>query len=256
MKMHSMTRKGFLGCAALALTAVLSQGRGLAQVPATLIPPPGNVEIVRGYGVGVQIYHSAPSATDPTKFVWNFFAPEAALFNEEGKEIIHHFAGPSWQSRNGSLVVGALFAAPITPDRTAVPWLLLSGASHAGHGLLSKVTFIQRLDTVGGIAPATPPSQAGLEARVPYTATYVFFNKEKSEERSSVSTVASLRIVADGGSGRRVNHAYALYSVRRLGAPVARGAFFLRRNIKSCGWIVHGLFTHQPVCKSSVRVAC
>jgi hypothetical protein len=176
MKMNWATLKGFWGCAAaLILTCMLSEGRGLAdEVPGKLIPPRGNVEIARGYGVGVQIYHSAPSPTDPTQFVWQFFAPEATLF-DDGRPIIHHFGGPSWQANDGSLVVGALFASVPSPRPNAVAWLLLTGASHAGHGLLSEVSFIQRLDTIGGAAPSTPPTQAGLEVRVPYTATYVFF---------------------------------------------------------------------------------
>jgi hypothetical protein len=175
MKLHLTLRKGFGGyAAALVLTCiVLSAGRASAQLPN---PPTGNKEIFRAYGVGVQIYHSAPSATDPTKFVWKFFAPEATLFNGGGKAMIHHFGGPSWQSlQDGSLVVGALFDSAPSPDPTAIAWLLLTGASHTGHGMLSEVTFIQRINTTGGLAPATLPTQLGQEARVPYTATYVFF---------------------------------------------------------------------------------
>jgi len=181
MKTQSITQKGFCGyAAALVLTCtllLLSEGRALAQaaVPAELVPPPGNVEVVRAHGVGVQIYRSVPSASDPTKLIWKFVAPEATLFNGGGKEIARHFAGPSWKSNNGSLVVGALFKSVPSPDPNAIPWLLVNGVNHDGHGMFNEVTFIQRLNTTGGKAPAALPSQAGLVARVPYTATYVFF---------------------------------------------------------------------------------
>lgn len=187
MKTQTTTLKGFLGfVAALVLMCTyLSEGRGLADVPPKLVPPEGNVEIVRALGVGVQIYHSAPSATDPTKFIWKFFAPEATLFNGGGKALIHHFGGPSWQSnQDGSLVVGTLFDKVPSPDPGNIDWLLLTGASQ-GHGMLGEVSFIQRLDTVGGIAPATLPTGLGQEAKVPYTATYVFFAKEESVSLSA-----------------------------------------------------------------------
>ncbi len=187
MRTQSIRLNGFWRyAAALGLAGtLLCEGRGLAQVPAALIPPQGNVEVVRAYGVGVQIYHSAPSATSPTGFVWKFFAPEATLYNGGGKEIARHFAGPSWQSNNGSLVVGAVFANVPSPDPDAIPWLLVTGVSHAGHGMFSEVTFIQRLNTTGGKAPSTLPIALGQEARAPYTATYVFFERMDSSSASA-----------------------------------------------------------------------
>jgi hypothetical protein len=186
MKTHLTTLKGFWAYVAALVTicSLMSEGRGLAQDTATLQPPPGNVEIVRAYGVGVQIYHSAPSATDPTKFVWKFFAPEATLFNNAGNAFIHHFGGPSWETDNGSLVVGALVDAEPSANPNSIAQLLLSGASHSGNGLLSRVTFIQRLDTSGGVAPATLPTALGQEVQVPYTATYVFFNSSHGDSSS------------------------------------------------------------------------
>ena len=186
MRMQLTALKGLWAyVAGLVLTCTLmSGGRASADIPGKLVPPVGSVEVTRGYGVGVQIYHSAPDATDPTKFVWKFFAPEATLFNNAGNAFIHHFGGPSWETDNGSLVVGALVDAEPSANPNSIAQLLLSGASHSGNGLLSRVTFIQRLDTSGGVAPATLPTALGQEVQVPYTATYVFFNSSHGDSSS------------------------------------------------------------------------
>ena len=59
----------------------------------------------------------------------------------------------------------------------AIPWLLLAAKSVGSAGSFSKVTSIQRVSTVGGVAPAAGCSQAaaGTPARINYTADYYFF---------------------------------------------------------------------------------
>jgi hypothetical protein len=63
------------------------------------------------------------------------------------------------------------------PDPSAIPWLLLGAKEHEGGGVFSTVTHVQRLDTVGGVAPAEgcDEAHAGEEAREPYEATYAFY---------------------------------------------------------------------------------
>ena len=147
----------------------------LAGIPATAQIPDVNVEALRAYGIGVQIDDSIPRADDPTKFVWTFKAPEATLYNYGGHVIGIHYAGPTWEAENGSKVVAARVASAPSPSANSIPWLLLKAVAHDWHGMFSDVTYIQRLYTVGGTAPADPPTEANLIARVPYTATYVFF---------------------------------------------------------------------------------
>lgn len=122
--------------------------------------------IFQAYGVGVQIYRWDGAA-------WKFVAPEAVLFDGEGV-VATHFAGPTWRSKSGSTVVGSL-ADFCTPDPDAIPWLLLSAKSTTGPGIFDGVTFIQRLYTVGGLAPGEPGDVVGDVARVPYSALYVFY---------------------------------------------------------------------------------
>jgi hypothetical protein len=107
---------------------------------------------------------------------WTFVAPQANLYNPNpGGELVGlHYKGPTWEwLDDGSTVVGAKLAA-VTVDKTAIPWLLLGAASHAGEGRMTRVSYVQRLDTVGGNAPAGSCSP-GATANVGYTATYYFY---------------------------------------------------------------------------------
>ncbi|MFL5618100.1 MAG: DUF3455 domain-containing protein, partial [Gemmatimonadaceae bacterium] len=65
-----------------------------------------------------------------------------------------------------------------TPDPTAIPWLSLGAVPNDGPGIFRRVTFIQRMHTVGGLAPPSPGRSTGEEVRVPYTAEYFFYRTE------------------------------------------------------------------------------
>jgi Protein of unknown function (DUF3455) len=152
------------------------------DVPAALQVPDGNKVHFHAYAVGVQIYSATVSPTDPTRFVWTFKAPEAVLFDADGNVVgIHYaFAGPTrpaWESQSGSRVVGARTIAPVTVTSSAIPWLILSAvpADTVGPGIFEGTTYIQRVNTTGGLAPATAPTELGQETRAPYTAEYYFF---------------------------------------------------------------------------------
>jgi len=144
------------------------------DVPAALQVPDGNKVSYHAFAVGVQIYVATPSITDPTTLVWTFRAPEAVLFDNDGDVVGIHYAGPTWESESGSKVVGARVSG-VTVDATAIPWLLLRAVSTEDPGVLERTTYIHRVNTVGGLAPTAAPTQAGQEARVPYTADYYFF---------------------------------------------------------------------------------
>ena len=117
--------------------------------------------------------------------VWTFAAPRANLYNDQGKLIITHFAGPTWQAMDGSSVVGRAEAS-VTPDPTAIPWVRLAAASTAAGpdgDRLVATTFIQRIRTTGGHTPPAADcnaATAGTVAEVPYTADYYFWKKTAS----------------------------------------------------------------------------
>lgn len=136
---------------------------------------PGNKVSLQVYAIGVQVY-TWNGAT------WSFKEPVANLYssrNFKGK-VGNHYAGPTWESNSGGKVVAARVPnTGCTPDATAIPWLLLETVSREGHGIFSKVTYIQRVNTTGGLAPTNAGSFIGEEARVPYTADYYFYRAEE-----------------------------------------------------------------------------
>jgi uncharacterized protein DUF3455 len=104
-------------------------------------------------------------------------APEAELFDVRGNRIGRHYGGPHWEAADGSKILGTVKERADAPAANAIPWLLLGAKSVGPQGSFSKVTSVQRVNTVGGVAPGTGCSQAaaGTPARVPYTADYYFF---------------------------------------------------------------------------------
>ena len=146
-------------------------------VPENLKVPAGQTLSLVSPATGVQIYECGAIKADPARFEWVFKAPEADLFDLSGKKIGKHYAGPTWESNDGSKVVGEVKARDDGPAATAIPWLLLAAKSTSGNGVFSRIQGIQRLYTVGGKAPVGGCSkpQLGKEARVPYKATYYFY---------------------------------------------------------------------------------
>jgi hypothetical protein len=176
--------KPFVGVIAKATCVALIAGMVSANaVTAPAVPEglkvPGTEELsIALQATGVQIYTCAAAKDDPARFDWTFKAPEANLFDSAGKKIGRHYAGPAWESDDGSKVIGELRAKDNGPDANAIPWLLLSAKSTSGNGVFGRTQSIQRLQTSGGKAPAEgcDQAQAGKEARVPYKATYYFYN--------------------------------------------------------------------------------
>jgi len=147
-----------------------------APIPDTLAAPLGQRLVLKARAVGYQIYECRASA-DPAKHEWTFKAPQADLYDAGGTRIATHYAGPTWESLDGSKVVGEVTARDDGPDAGAIPWLLLASKSNSGTGLFGSVKSIQRVYTVGGKAPAEvcDEAHAGQLARVPYRATYNFY---------------------------------------------------------------------------------
>jgi hypothetical protein len=134
--------------------------------------PAGSKLAFHAFAQGVQIYSWNGTS-------WSFVAPEATLFADSAGSdtVATHFAGPTWQGVDGSKVVGTSVLQRCTRDPNAIPWLLLRAASTDGPGIFRRLKFIQRVKTAGGNAPADAGSVIGEEARVPYTAEYLFWTR-------------------------------------------------------------------------------
>ena len=158
---------GTAGASSAAPAAVAgADNTGDDPVPVAIQVPPGNRLIAAMDAQGVQVYQCTAGA-------WTFLEPVAAL-RDEATTVIH-FRGPSWQSiRDGSLVEAKTVAS--SPVDGAIAQLLLQATRTRGTGIFGDVTFVQRLDTAGGVAPTTT-CRDGQTQGVPYTAEYRFFAK-------------------------------------------------------------------------------
>jgi hypothetical protein len=208
---------GLLGATLLLLAWALGTGsRAVAQkvtlptAPAAITPPPGNSVILVGHATGTQGYVCLPTSTGASWTV-NRSRPEATLFaraSGHDAQVATHFLSPitssnefapkplpfgsaTWQSSlDSSRVWGqTLHAIPAgsdasCPNKGSIGCLLLqsigSEKGPAGGTTMTRITFIQRLNTQGGSAPATGCAVAtdvGKQALVPYTADYYFFRQ-------------------------------------------------------------------------------
>jgi len=150
------------------------------EIPPQLQPPPNEHLLFKVHAKGDQIYACKEEAAN---FSWTLKAPDAQLFDKNGKPFGKHFAGPSWEANDGSRVTGKAIANAPSPNPDSVAWLLVKVLTHEGSGMLARVTTIQRLNTKGGKAPASgcDPAHVGHELRVPYTADYLFYAPSRSK---------------------------------------------------------------------------
>jgi len=157
-----------------------AQSTGTAiQVPDKLKPGANESLATIVHAKGAQIYECRAKKDQPGEYEWAFVAPEAELFDAAGNRIGRHYAGPSWESTDGSKIQGTPKERADAPAADAIPWLLLAAKPAGPEGAFSRVTSVQRLSTVGGVAPKGGCSQAaaGTAARINYTADYYFFTR-------------------------------------------------------------------------------
>ena len=174
-----------------------------SSVPANLQVPAGNTLFLAASAVGTQNYVCLP-VKNKNDVAWKFLGPQATLFVGEGasrQQVTTHFlstnpaegsvARPTWQhSLDTSKVWARAFASSADPAYVApgaIPWLLLEAVGTetepVGGGILAQTTFIQRLNTSGGAAPATgctDASEIGRVALVPYSTDYFFYRQSQN----------------------------------------------------------------------------
>jgi hypothetical protein len=149
------------------------------DVPDAIQVPAGNEVVLYTHASGSQIY-TCKAGTDG-KFGWALKAPDAELHDRKDKVIGQHSTGPSWKLKDGSEVTGKAVAHVDSLDGESIPWLLINVVSHAGNGLLSSVTAIQRVHTHGGKPPADgcDASHVDAESKSSYSADYYFYAPAK-----------------------------------------------------------------------------
>jgi len=201
----------FLAAALLfcAFATVSAQNITTPTTPDVITPPAGNTLYLVGHAIGTQGYVCLPTSTGASWTV-NASRPEATLFAKLlgfDVQIITHYlspdsnpneyapvplpvGSPTWQNSLDSSIVWAKALSPSVtagshescPNAGSIPCLLLQSVGSkkgpAGGKVMTLTTYVQRLNTQGGVAPATGCSVAtdvGKQALVPYTADYYFF---------------------------------------------------------------------------------
>ena len=149
----------------------------MMDVPEAVRVPAGSKSAMTAVGVGELTYECKAKAADAMAFEWVFVGPMAKLMDAQTqKEVGKYYGGPTWESMDGSKVTGKQVA--VAPGMAgSIPLQLVKAEPAMGTGAMSGVTYIQRLNTKGGVAPADPcgAATAGMKKNVPYQADYVFY---------------------------------------------------------------------------------
>jgi hypothetical protein len=183
------TLNGFLAASAvLGLTACAGQmaqsphamksmnGKPMA-VPATIQVPAGHKVAMETVGKGLITYECRAKKDMAGQYAWAFAGPDAQLMDSSGKQVGKYYGPPAtWEAMDGSKVTGKQLA--VAPGGEGnIPLQFVQANPAMGMGAMTGVTYIQRLNTQGGVAPATACGMANLGAKVTvnYQADYIFW---------------------------------------------------------------------------------
>jgi hypothetical protein len=147
------------------------------MVPEAIAVPPGSVLLFSSHARGMQIYECQNGQ-------WAFRAPRALLFDPQSHQptAIHYGGidrgltpGPWWESvDDGSRIRGGKAVSAPSPNPDSIPLLRLEVLERQGTGVFTPASYIQRLNTTGGVGP-TGACETGEQRRVVYTADYYFY---------------------------------------------------------------------------------
>lgn len=146
------------------------------SIPEQIRVPAGNKPVLSVHAKGDQIYQCS---VDNNKYAWKIQAPDARLYDAQGQIVGNHYAGPVWEYKEGSRIVGRIVNKIDIAPKSSISWLLVEVIGHKGNGLFSDVKYINRINTHGGLPPLSgcDANHLGSEKRVPYTADYIFYDK-------------------------------------------------------------------------------
>ncbi|MEO6016746.1 MAG: DUF3455 domain-containing protein [Polaromonas sp.] len=148
-----------------------------ANLPAAVQVPAGNKVSMETVGVGEITYQCSAKKDMPGQYEWVFVGPDAKLNDRNGKQVGKYYGPPAtWESMDGSKLTATQVA--VAPNATGnIPFQLVKGNPAMGSGAMTGVTYVQRVATMGGVAPAAPCTAANMGAKqtVKYQADYIFY---------------------------------------------------------------------------------
>jgi hypothetical protein len=145
-------------------------------LPEAVRAPAGARQTLWTVGRGELTYECREKKDMAGAFEWAFVGPVATLYGANDKAVGKYYAGPTWESNDGSKVTGKQVA--VSPAGAGnIPLQLVKADPAMGSGAMQGVAYIQRLNTKGGAAPATgcDAMAKGKRQVVGYAADYVFY---------------------------------------------------------------------------------
>ncbi|MFC7298802.1 DUF3455 domain-containing protein [Herminiimonas aquatilis] len=147
------------------------------SLPPTVQVPAGNSVAMQTVGAGDITYECRVKKDMAGQFEWVFVGPDAVLSDRSGKAVGKYFGPPAtWASNDGSKVTATQLA--VAPAGAGnIPFQLVKANPAMGSGAMTGVTYIQRVATKGGVAPATAcgAGNVGTKEIVKYQADYIFW---------------------------------------------------------------------------------
>lgn len=148
-----------------------------AELPQAIKVPEGHRVALETVGVGEITYECRAKAGAAGMFEWVFVGPRADLNSRTGTRLGSYFGPPAtWAWSDGSSITGTQVAvAPAMPG--SIPLQLVKANPATGAGAMSGVSYVQRVATRGGVAPALAcdAASAGRKEVVKYQADYIFW---------------------------------------------------------------------------------
>lgn len=175
-----MKKLSLLAAAAAVLSACASAPMMMkvdnAALPEPVRVPAGQKLMMSTTGVGEITYECREKKDTAGAHEWAFVGPVATLYSGDRKAVGKYYAGPTWEANDGSKVTGKQLAvSPASPGN--IPMQLVKTEPAMGAGAMTGVSYIQRLNTKGGVAPAMAcdATSKGKRQQVAYEADYVFY---------------------------------------------------------------------------------
>ncbi len=145
------------------------------SLPQAILVPSGHAVVLETRATGILNYDCKPTATGP--YGWVLASPQANLLDRTGKDVVAYTGPPAkWTHIDGSSVVGT--QAAVAPNgEFNLPLQLARAEPSVGTGALQNVSFIQRINTKGGVEKTKPCSaiNTGEKLTLPYQADYIFW---------------------------------------------------------------------------------
>lgn len=163
--------------AACASGPMMTKPYNQSALPAAVQVPAGNQVAMETVGAGDITYECRAKSGATGQHEWVFVGPDAKLMSRDGKQVGKYYGPPAtWESMDGSkLTATQLAVAPAAAGN--IPTQLVKANPAMGRGAMNGVTYIQRVATQGGVAPAAACAAGNMGARqvVKYQADYIFY---------------------------------------------------------------------------------